>query len=99
MKELIVKWWFWVCMIPMVLGLLSFIVCMTYALHPMEIHIYANDEMVATSKEIVQMQRDVNFNGCLELCINNSDVNHPIAYPDCLKSCNEYYYSGDDIND
>jgi len=85
-KKLINQMWFWICLIPIVLGVLSFIVCMTYALHPTEIRIFANNEMVATSSNIMQIQRDSDYNECSNNCVHNY-----IYDTNCLDGCDIHY--------
>lgn len=85
--KLIHKWWFWICTTLMLLVTLSFIVSMTYALHPFKIYFYANDEMVATTETMFQIQRDIQYNDCIKIC---TEMNIEESYA-CWDSCYAYY--------
>ena len=97
-NKLITKWWIW--LIGLVgLGLTYvFILGMSYSLTPTEIQIYANDEMVATSDNVLELSKDKSFNECQEQCIDV--VNYGITdgwlleydfYDVCINGCNNHY--------
>ena len=83
------KWWFWLFSCVCFIFLLLFIISMTYALHPTELRIYANDEMVVASGNLLQTQRDNYYNDCMYNCIylrlNETQTQ------DCLYSCEKHY--------
>lgn len=87
-ERLIMKWWFWVSLIPISIGVFSFIVAMTYALHPTEIRLFANDQMVATAQGLTKQLTDDKFNECLAVC---KPIDTDNAF-DCYQSCWGYYY-------
>ena len=85
MKErLIMKWWFWLFIVLLSMTGVFFVVSMTYALHPTEIHLYANEEMVATTEGVIQIQRDQSFNDCLIECEKSNEIS-------CRNGCMDYY--------
>lgn len=86
MKEnrLIMKWWFWAFIVLLSITGVFLIVSMTYALHPTEIHIFANKEMVATTEGMISIQRNQNFNDCFVKCEESNEIS-------CRNGCLEYY--------
>lgn len=90
-EKLIMKWWFWVCIVFMSAIGVIFIVSMTYALHPTEIHLYANKEMVATTQGLTKQLSEENFNECANNCPTIPAGDGRMLVQDCWKMCLEYY--------
>jgi len=82
MNKYLDKWYVWVCLLIALLFTYGFITAQVYAWHPTEIRIYANDEMVATAKEVFKQMEIDGFNECIINCNENLD---------CYNFCTEYY--------
>ena len=100
MKEILSKWWLWLTILVFSGLTYFFIISMTFALHPTEIHFYANEEMVATSKEAFSTARMQYFNECQEQCfdVGKSEIGIKDGwlieydfYQACLDGCENTY--------
>ena len=89
------KWYIWFFMLIGLGITYFFIMAQVYAWHPLEIHFYANDEMVASTKNLFQTQRDMYFNECKEGCEESSKITTELWMESglmvCYNSCINYY--------
>lgn len=82
-NKLYLKWWFWLFVVIMSIVTVFLIVAESYAFHPTEIRLYANDQMVATAQGLTQQLEDQKFNDCVNNCKGASD--------ECYFTCYDHY--------
>jgi hypothetical protein len=80
-NEILTKWWFWVIFVVFIISTYIFIIAMSYSIHPTEIRLYANDQMVATSQGLVEQLKITGFNTCHSNCKTE----------ECYWSCENFY--------
>jgi len=105
MNDIFKEWYVWMCLTIMFGFVLMFIIAQTYAWHPIEMKFYANDEMVATSKNVLELQKNENFNYCTTKCLEHDcdgDPDNGIregSVIECYNACVSYYTGNTSIID
>ena len=76
----------WVCLTVMMGMSFVFMIAVCFELHPTEIRVYANDELVNLTKYAFEIQRDLRFNECIDGCVPSENMTD-----NCYSYCADYY--------
>lgn len=91
------KWWFWLILsftlVISLVALYGFILGLVYNINPPKFEFYANDEMIATTENLLQMQRDMNFNSCVDICKDIDTATLGESSFACWDACYGFYNS------